>query len=102
MKKTIIVIAVLLALLPLGLTAHAGDLPSIPLTTEKVRVAGDANGDGSVDVRDVTIIMRHLAGGWGVKINEKNADVNGDNTVNLRDSTILRRYLAGWQNVTLQ
>ncbi len=103
MKKGIIFMAVLLSLLPFGLTAQAGgDLPPIPLTTEKIRIAGDANDDGGVDVRDVTAAMRFLAGGWGVKIDERNADVNGDNTVDLRDATILRRYLAGWQNVTLQ
>ena len=101
MKKVISVLLVLLTLLPFGLIAHAGDLPPIPLTTKKVRVAGDANGSKSVDVADVVVLSRYLAGGWGVTIDEDNADVNGDKKVDLKDAVILRRYLAGGWNVTL-
>ncbi len=101
MKKTISVIIVLLMLLPFGLVAHAGDLPPVPLTTKKARIAGDANEDNQVDLKDPVVISRYLAGGWGVSINEKNADVNGDGSVDLRDAVILRRYLAGGWGVTL-
>ena len=62
---------------------------------------GDVNEDGSVDLKDVTILRRHLAGGWNVTINEYNSDVNGDGSIDLKDVTILRRYLAGGWGIEL-
>lgn len=56
--------------------------------------SGDVNGDGAVDLRDVTAIMKHLAG-WGEAIDTGNADVNGDGRVGLADVTELMRGLAG-------
>ena len=102
MKKAIVVFALLFALMPLSLTAHAGDLPAIPLTPTDTRIAGDVNGDKTVDLRDVTVLTRYLAGGWNVTINEEAANVNGDQTVDLRDVAVLRRYLVGGWGVTLQ
>lgn len=102
MKKALAVILTMLTLLPFGLMAHAGDLPTIALTTKKVRVPGDANGDRTVDLKDATIIARHLAGGWHVTIDEENADVNGDHLLDLKDAVLVRRYLAGGWGVTLQ
>lgn len=102
MKKGICILAILAALLPFGMLARAGDLPPIPLTTKKTRIAGDANDDRTVDLRDATVIARHLAGGWGVSINTDNADVNGDKTVDLKDAVLLRRYLAGGWSVELK
>ena len=103
MKKTLSVLAALLMLLPFGVfPCMGGELPTIPLTSPKTRIAGDANADKSVDVRDVTVMVRRLAGGWNVTIDEDAADVNGDHKVDLRDVVILRRYLAGGWNITLQ
>ena len=63
---------------------------------------GDVNDDGSVDIKDVTILRRHLAKWAGYeKIVKLAADVNGDGVINSKDVTILRRYLAGWEGVTL-
>ena len=101
MKKGLCVILVMLTLLPFGLIAHAGDLPTVPLTTKKTRIPGDANGDKSVNLLDVTAISRHLAGGWDVTIDEENADVIGDKRVDLKDTVLLRRSLAGGWDVTL-
>ena len=66
------------------------------------RIAGDANRDGSVDLKDVVIIRRWIVGGWSVVIDESNADVDGNSTVNLRDVVLIRRYLVGDWDVTLQ
>ena len=66
------------------------------------RIPGDVNGDGIVNLKDVTLIRRFIAGGWNVKVNETAADVNGDHTVNLKDVTLIRRYIAGGWNVTLK
>jgi hypothetical protein len=58
------------------------------------RVPGDGTGDGEVDIRDVVLLRRYLAGA-SVSINLSNADVTGDGEVDIRDLVLLRRYLAG-------
>lgn len=67
-----------------------------PLGTAK----GDVNGDGSVDLKDVTYMRRALVG-WEDTIIEAAADVNRDGSVDLKDLVILRRYLAGGWNIEL-
>lgn len=99
MKKGLCALAIALTLLPFCMIAHAGDMPTVPLTP--TRVAGDANGDGTVDLKDAAVLARHLAGGWNAVIDLMNADVNGDEEVNLKDVVLLRRYLAGGWRVTL-
>lgn len=58
-------------------------------------IPGDINGDGIVNTKDTTRLMRYLAG-WNVEVNEAALDVNGDGVVNTKDTTRLMRYLAGW------
>ena len=70
--------------------------------TVSIRKAGDANGDGVLDLKDVVLMRRFLAGGWDVMIETKNMDVDGDGTLSLKDSTLLSRFLAGGWNVTLK
>ena len=57
--------------------------------------AGDVNGDGSVNNRDLGMVQRYL-NGWAVEIDLTAADMNGDGTVNNRDLGLLQRYLNGW------
>ena len=63
---------------------------------------GDANGDGAVNLKDVTEIRRFLA---STDTDQSdlvgNPDVNGDSLVNMKDVTLLRRYLAGGWGVEL-
>ena len=66
------------------------------------RIAGDADGNGTVNLRDVVVTLRHLADGWNVRIDEKAADVDADGEVTLRDAAQMSRYLAGGYGVTLQ
>lgn len=76
-----------------------------PVTTEPVEgagIAGDANEDGKVDLKDVILIRRCIAGGWDVKLNEINADVNDDSVVDLKDVIFIRRYIAGGWDVVLK
>ena len=61
-----------------------------------------ANGDGVLDLKDVVLLRRFLAGGWNVTVDTDNMDVDGDGAISLKDCTLLSRYLAGGWNVTLQ
>ena len=53
---------------------------------------GDANGDGKVDIDDLTRLRRYIAESSTVIF--PGADVNGDGTVDIDDLTRLRRYIA--------
>ncbi len=67
----------------------------------KDRTPGDMNNDGEVDLQDVVLVQRWLAGGWGVELEPAFADVNADGKLDLRDVMLLRRYLAGGWDVVL-
>ena len=60
---------------------------------------GDINGDSAVNNKDLTRLMKYLAG-EDVQVDEDALDVNGDGTVNNKDLTRLMKYLAG-DNVTI-
>lgn len=61
---------------------------------------GDANGDGQVDIKDVSSLIDYLLGGdtakAGREITQKGADVNGDGAVDIKDvSSLIDRLLFG-------
>ena len=56
------------------------------------RMPGDVNGDGAVNMKDVTDLQRSI-NGWDVAINEKNSDLNGDGEINMKDITALQRQI---------
>lgn len=60
-------------------------------------IKGDADGNGKLDIRDVTAIQRKLAGISLDTINEKAADVDG-NGLDINDATNIQRYLAEYDN----
>ena len=62
-------------------------------------LCGDANGDGTVNNRDVALLQQHI-NGWDVTLDETAADANGDGSVNNRDVALLQQYINGW-DVTL-
>ena len=74
--------------------------PDDPTAFGKARIPGDANDDGEVNIKDVTLLKQHLAK-WNVTINLNNCDVDGDGSVSIKDLTLLKQYLAKW-NVTLK
>ena len=53
---------------------------------------GDANGDGKVDIDDLTRLRRYIAESSTVIF--PGADANGDGTVDIDDLTLLRKYIA--------
>ena len=90
MKKTIAFFLTLTLLLSL-----------LPFAAFAALLRGDVSEDGSVNAKDVTVLRRYLAGGYGVAIDEKVGDVNNDGSVNAKDVTFLRRYLAGGYGITV-
>ena len=56
-------------------------------------LTGDANGDGNVNLSDVSQIMKMIAG-WDVSVDDA-ADYNGDGSVNLADVTAILRHIVG-------
>ncbi len=62
---------------------------------------GDINDDGIINIKDITILARGIAGGYGVVLG-KSADVNGDDIINTKDITILSRYIAGGYGIELE
>lgn len=59
-------------------------------------VAGDIDGNGKVNMRDLTVLQRNYSGWTGLELNTPVMDANGDGKTNIRDVTTLQRYLAGW------
>lgn len=76
-------------------------IPFAAVSTGTPAVPGDLNGDGEVNLKDVVLLRRYIAGGWNTELNEASADLNGDGSVNLKDAVLLRRFIAGGWNVTL-
>lgn len=68
---------------------------------EPTSIAGDANGDGEIDTKDVTVIRRFIVGGYGISIDEVASDVNDDGVVDTKDVTMIRRFIVGGYGVTL-
>ena len=56
---------------------------------------GDVNGDGLVDIVDVTTLANHLLGKFNKVFIEKAADVNGDNSIDIVDVTRLASIILG-------
>ena len=64
---------------------------------------GDVNGDGTVNIHDITQIEKYLTGN-NEAIKSENllrADVNQDGIVNQCDIVIIQRYLANWSGYEL-
>lgn len=72
---------------------------------------GDANGDGEVDILDVTLLMQYLAdwdvvkNGYVIQNREESeytrfyGDLDGSDVIDLSDVALLMRFLAGWDVV---
>ena len=81
-------------------TASDGTLTSEPYTltltvTELAVQIGDIDGNGTINLKDATRLLRYLAG-WDVEVHIAAADTNGDGKVNMKDATHLMKYLSNW------
>lgn len=61
---------------------------------------GNINDDGNINLEDVVILARALAG-WSVEYSEDLFDVNGDKAKNLLDLVRLSQYVAEWEGIEL-
>ena len=58
-------------------------------------LSGDANTDRTVNLSDVTTMLKHIAK-WEVEINTYAVDVNNDGMINLTDVTQMLKFIAKW------
>jgi len=61
-----------------------------------VRLPGDANVDGLVNILDALLVLQHDVG-WEVEINVSNADVDGDGAATIMDALKILQYDVGWE-----
>lgn len=71
---------------------------NIPFALNEVK--GDAEKDGNLSIRDVTLTAMYLAG-WDAEISQTAGDVNGDYALSILDVTQIAMTLAGWSTPTL-
>ena len=62
--------------------------------TGPTHIPGDINGDGVVNSKDLTRLLKYVSG-FDVEVNEAALDVNGDGVVNSKDLTRLLKYVSG-------
>jgi hypothetical protein len=86
-KRTIALVlaAVMILSAMLSVTAFAVELPVIPLPTNTPAGRGDADGDGSINARDVLLIMQYMVGKKSPVFYANYADYDGNGTINARD-----------------
>ena len=65
-----------------------------------VVITGDMNGDGKINNRDASMIVRYLVDKEVASLAQLTAiDVNGDGNVNNRDASMVSRYLVGKEKI---
>ena len=74
-----------------GFNAGTSSSSSNSSVNNYISAHGDANGDGKVDINDVTAIQKSLSEQG--KVVDGKGDVNGDGRVTVKDATILQKYL---------
>lgn len=85
MKKVLSIIALLAMIL---------SLMSAAVVIASAGTEGDANGDSSVDMKDVLVIRKFIAG-MSVSITVSASDVDGDGQITMKDVLIIRKFIAG-------
>ncbi len=65
-------------------------------------VAGDLDGNGTFNNKDVTRALRKLANPSGVTCDEMKMDTSGDGEFTSADAIVMMRALAGWDNVIVK
>lgn len=69
---------------------------AIQLTIDVPVVYGDVNGDGGIDLKDVSEILRYINGSLQFAHRQwKAADVSGDGRINMRDISLMLQFING-------
>lgn len=64
-------------------------------------ITGDMNGDGKINNRDASMIVRYIVNKEAASLPQLTAiDVNGDGYVNNRDASMVSRYLVGKETIS--
>ena len=87
MKKRTLSLALTALILMSAILATAAradvELPIVPITSPAG--PGDADGDGSINAKDIIVIMHYLVGKPNTIFYKRYADYNGDGSINSRD-----------------
>ncbi len=67
------------------------------VTTSAITARGDVDGDGKVNIDDLTALINYLLSGDASAINLNNADCYSDGKLNIDDVTVLINYLLSGQ-----
>jgi hypothetical protein len=76
-----------------GSTSPSDTTSTLPTTGSDTIVKGDVNGDGSVNLKDVTSLFQYVNKQTSTVKQPAAADVNGDGVLNLKDVTKLFQYV---------
>ena len=93
MKKTMKKTLALILSLIMVVSCFSGIITGVQATGISP-IAGDINGDGNVNNKDLTRLLKYIAG-EDVEVVTVTIDPNGDGNVNNKDLTRLMRYISG-------
>ena len=66
-----------------------------------IAIAGELDGDGTIDSKDVVVLKRYITEGWDTDVIKTAAKINNDGIVNAKDVLLLRRYIIGGWDVNI-
>ena len=68
------------------------------IITEVLGIIGDTNADSKVNIKDATIIQKHIANiDIGFELDTEISDCDKDGKINIKDATLIQKYLAKYE-----
>ena len=75
--------------------SHTCEDATFRVTVNGAYTLGDVNGDGSISVTDVTMVISHILGQTPDGFNKDAADINGDGDISVTDVTMIIGIILG-------